>query len=180
MVHIIISIALAGGGIFLLRSYVQPELAKVQSVRAEQSVVEDAIKNAREVIRLRDDLLSRYNSIDPVAIDKIRKFLPAGSALSELFIDVNTMARQSDIHISAISFSENGPPPPSLPEVGNALTITLGVDGSYVQFLSFLRSLENNLRLVDVVSIDLAQTPKDGDMGFKLILRAYYQERTIL
>lgn len=180
IVHIIISIALVGGGIFLLRSYVQPELAKVQGVRAEQVVVRDAIENAREVIRLRDELLSTYNSIDPVAIDKIRKFLPAGSALSEFFIDVNTMAGQSGVNISHISFSENNPPPSHLPEVGNSLTVTLGVEGSYNQFLSFLGLLERNLRLIDIISINLTQNPKDDGIGFTIILRAYYQERTIL
>ena len=164
----------------MLRSYVQPELAKVQSIRAEQAVVEDAIKNAREVIRLRDELLTRYNSIDPAAIDKIRKFLPANSALSDLFIDVNTMAAQSGIRISNISFSENDPPPARLPEVGNALTITLGVEGSYEQFRSFLGLLEKNLRLIDVVSINLTQKPAGAGMGFTILLKAYYQERTIL
>src|SRR3990167_3287185 len=107
MLQIIISILFAGGGAFLLRSYVQPELAEIERIRAEQVVVRDAIENAREVIRLRDELLSRYNSIDPAAIDKIRKFLPAESALSELFIDLDTMAGQSGIRVSNISFSEN-------------------------------------------------------------------------
>src|SRR3989338_7364440 len=148
MLQIIISILFAGGGVFLLRSYVQPELDEIERIRAEQVVVRDAIENAREVIRLRDELLSRYNSIDPAAIDKIRKFLPANSAHSDLLIDVNTMAAQSGIRISNISFSENDPPPARLPEVGNALTITLGVEGSYEQFRSFLGLLEKNLRLI--------------------------------
>lgn len=164
----------------MLRSYVQPELLKVQNVRAEQKVVLDAIKNAREVIRLRDELLSTYNSIDPAAIDKIRKFLPANSALSQLFIDVNTMAAQSGVRISNISFSENGPPPAYLSEVGNALSITLGVDGTYEQFLSFLGFIEKNLRLIDVVAIDLTQKSEGVNFSFKIVLRAYYQERTIL
>lgn len=163
-----------------MRSYVQPELLKVQNVRAEQKVVLDAIKNAREVIRLRDELLSTYNSIDPAAIDKIRKFLPANSALSQLFIDVNTMAAQSGVRISNISFSENGPPPAYLSEVGNALSITLGVDGTYEQFLSFLGFIEKNLRLIDVVAIDLTQKSEGVNFSFKIVLRAYYQERTIL
>ncbi len=180
MFYVIISLALAGGGVFLLRSYVQPELAKVQQVRAEQAEVRDAIDNARKVIRLRDELLSRYNSIDPSAIDKIRKFLPADSALSRLFIDVDAMAAQSGIRISAISFSENQQPPAYLPEVGSALAITLNVEGSYEQFQLFLGLLEKNIRLIDVVDIKLGQISKDGEFGFTLVLRAYYQERTIL
>lgn len=180
MFHIIISLVFAAGGVFILKSYVQPELANVQHIRKEQAVVEDAIKNAREVIRLRDELLARYNSIDPAAIDKIRKFLPAGSALSELFIDVDTMAGQSDIRVSDISFSENESPPSNLPEVGSALTITLQAKGTYDQFRTFVGLLEKNLRLVDVVGITLTEKPKDAEMGFEILLRAYYQERTIL
>ena len=82
--------------------------------------------------------------------------------------------------ITDISFSENELPPPNLPEVGNALGITLSVEGSYDQFRSFLASLEKNLRLIDVVGIDLGQGSEDAEIGFKVILRAYYQERTIL
>src|SRR3989338_4391338 len=177
MFHIIISLALAGGGVFLLRSYVQPELLEVQRIRAEQAVVKDAINNAREVIRLRDELSVRYNSIDPVAIDKIRKFLPAESALSKLFIDVDTMATQSGVHISNISFSENELPPPNLPEVGNALGITLSVEGSYDQFRLFLSSLEKNIRLIDVVGMNLTQKPTGAEIGFEIKLQAYYQKR---
>ena len=180
MFRIIIGIVFAGGGVFILRSYVQPELAHVQRIRQEQVVVEDAISNAREVIRLRDVLSARYNSIDPAAINKIRKFLPAGSALSELFIDVDTMAGQSGIRVSNISFSENEPPPPNLPEVGSALAITLQVEGTYDKFRSFMGLLEKNLRLVDVVGITLAEKSEGAEIGFEILLRAYYQERTIL
>ena len=89
-------------------------------------------------------------------------------------------AAKSIIHVSNISFSESEPPPANLPDVGNALTITLDVEGSYDQFRSFLASLEKNLRLIDVVGIDLGQGSEDAEIGFKVILRAYYQERTIL
>ena len=181
MFRILIAIVLAGGGAYALQAFVQPELAEVKRIQAERAVVEDAISKAREVIRLRDELLARYNSIDPAAIDKIRKFLPAGSALSQLFIDIDTMASQSGVIISSIAFTESEPAPASLPEVGNALSITLKVDGTYDQFRAFLGLIEKNLRLIDVVSISLVgKTEEVAGIGFEVKLRAYYQERTIL
>lgn len=164
-----------------MKSRVQPELAEVQRIRSEQQVVEDAISKAREVIRLRDELLGRYNSIDPAAIDKIRKFLPAGSALSNLFIDLDTIAAQAGIRITTLSFIESDAPPTNLPGVGNALSIKLGVTGSYDQFRSFLGLIEKNLRLIDAVEIKLGKTEeKSNEISFDIMLKAYYQERTIL
>ena len=183
MARIIFALLLAGGGAYLLRWHIQPELAQIERIRAEQTVVADAIGQAREVIRLRDELLGRYNSIAAEDIDKIRKFLPAGSALSDLFIDINTMSQQSGAHITSITFSEDEEVPANLPDVGNALTVTLDVDGTYEQFLSFLGLIEKNLRLIDVVGITLGDTKdkeKNKNFGFKVILRSYYQERTIL
>ncbi len=163
----------------MLRYYVQPELMEVERIRSEQAVVSDAISNAREVIRLRDELLTRYNSIDPAAIEKIRKFLPAGSAISDLFIDIDIMAAQSGIRITGISFSENEEAPTAVSEAEKALSISLKVEGDYDQFRVFLGMLERNLRLIDVVGISLEQTG-DAPMGFEIELRSYYQERTIL
>lgn len=179
MIRILITILLAGGGIFLLRSYVQPELADVQRIRTEQAVVSDAISNAREVIRLRDELLARYNSISPADIDKIRKFLPAGSAISELFIDIDTMIIESGITVTKIAFEENATLPAETEGGAQALTVTLAVEGTYEQFRSLLSIIEKNIRLIDVVGLTL-QKPTDAPIGFEIVLRSYYQQRTIL
>lgn len=189
MMRLLIIIVLVAGGVFGLQSYVQPELAEAQRIRAEQTVVTDAISKAREVIRLRDELLARYNSISPADIDKIRKFLPAGSAASELFIDIDNVVADSDITLTGISFSEEGEGdrggsvgegvPAGDLEGRRTLTVTLNVEGTYEEFRSFLARIEKNLRLIDVVGITL-QNEEKGTFGFEVILHAYYQERTIL
>ena len=166
---------------FLLRSYVQPGLLDVVDLRAEQAVVSDAISKAREVIRLRDELQGVYNSISDADIEKIRKFLPAGSAVSELFIDLDVMAKDARMQIQQVSFLEESVPQGGTSAGMKTLTVTLGLNGSYDDFMIFLDLIEKNLRLVDAVQISLLGSGgADTPSGFEVTLQAYYQDRTIL
>lgn len=181
--RLLITILFAGGGVFLLQSYVQPELVEVQNLRREQEVVTETIREAREVIRMRDEKLGTYNSIVKADIEKVRKFLPAGSALSEFLVDVDTLVKEADITVQSIAFLED------VPSVGDGtmasdahtLTVTLGIEGSYENFRELLTLFERNLRLIDIVRISLRGQPaSDGKMQFELVLQAYYQGRTLL
>lgn len=165
---------------FLLRSYVEPGLLDVADLRAEQAVVSDAISKAREVIRLRDELRGRYNSISDADIEKIRKFLPAGSAVSELFIDLDAIAKDARMQIQQVSFAEESVPQDGTSAGMKTLTVTLGLNGSYDDFMTFLDLIEKNLRLVDAVQISLGSGGADAPFGFEVTLQAYYQDRTIL
>lgn len=166
---------------FLLRSYVEPGLLEVADLRAEQVIVTDAISKAREVIRLRDELRSRYNSISNADIEKIRKFLPAGSAISELFIELDVIAKDARMEIGQISFVEESVPQGGTSAGMKTLTVTLNLNGSYDNFMKFLDLVEKNLRLVDAVQISLLGSGgADTPVGFEVTLQAYYQDRTIL
>jgi Tfp pilus assembly protein PilO len=182
MFRLLITIVFAGAGIFVLQNYIRPDLAEVRNIRSEQAVVADAISNAREVIRKRDELLGRYNSISSADIDKIRKFLPAGSAITELLIDVDELADSAGVHVQSISFQESIAPAEDLSSDMRALQLSLAVVGQYDDFRSFLSLLESNLRLIDVVTISLNGGENSGSdgMSFSLELQAYYQERAIL
>ncbi|TSC78257.1 MAG: hypothetical protein G01um101429_871 [Parcubacteria group bacterium Gr01-1014_29] len=166
---------------FLFRSYVEPGLLDVADLRAEQAVVADAISKAREVIRLRDELRGTYNSISNADIEKIRKFLPAGSAISELFIDLDVIAKDARMEIGKVSFVEESVPQGGTSAGIKTLTVTLSLNGSYDDFMKFLDLVEKNLRLVDAVRISLLGSGGvDTPVGFEVTLQAYYQDRTIL
>ena len=185
MIRILFAILCAGGGIYLLQSYVQPALLEIENLRGEQEIVTDTIDKAREVIRRRDELLGTYNTIAPADIQKIRKFLPAGSAVSEFLIELEVLAKEANINVLTISFDEGErtQKTETTESIGmQTLTVTVGVEGAYEDFQKFLTLLERNLRLVDVVSITVkGQQGKVNDsMQFDIELNAYYQERTIL
>lgn len=185
MMRILFAVLCTGGGIFLLQAYVQPGLLEVENLRREQEVVTDTIDQAREVIRLRDELRGIYNSIAASDIEKIRKFLPAGSALSELLIDVDTLVKEAGVNTKSITFMEHADSPGSSGEVSSddmqTLSITMNVKGTYEDFQELLTLLERNLRLIDVVHIKLqGQSDEKGLMNFEVMLQAYYQKRAIL
>mgnify|MGYP001603578153 FL=1 len=167
-----------------MQSYVQPALSKIEDLRAEQEVVTDTIDKAREVIRLRDKLSGTYNSIAPADIQKVRKFLPAGSAVSVFLVDLEVLAKEAEIHVQTIAFTEEGGTNSEKSEnIGmQTLTVTVRVEGTYEDFQKFLTLLERNLRLVDVVRINLKGQSEEvkSNMQFDIELKAYYQDRTIL
>jgi Tfp pilus assembly protein PilO len=178
--RLIIAILLVAGGFGLLRYLVQPELETVRALRQEQNIVSDTITNAREVIRLQQELQGRLNSISPADIAKIRKFLPAGSALGEFLIDIDTFTKEAGVKVKSISFKESDVAEnDSVVSSVKTLTISLGISGTYEEFRELLDMFEQNLRLIDLVSITLKSTDNDI-LEFDLIVQTYYQERAIL
>lgn len=186
MFQIIIAVIIVGSGVLALEYYVKPELEKLTAVQAETEIVNDAIKQIQEVIRLRDELLSRYNSISQADIEKIRQFLPTSSSPSKLLVDVEALSRNAGVTITNITFSEQaggaarGAPSESPNADVNSFVITVGLTGSYDNFQKFLGLVEHNLRLIDVASVKLQSGEDVKDYQYTVELRAYYQTRLVL
>ena len=185
MTRVLFAILCIGAGIYLLQVHVQPGLLEIEDLRREQEIVTDTIDQTREVIRLRDEKLGVYNSIAPTDIEKIRKFLPAGSELSKFLIDIDTLVTEADMTMHGITFKERVESSDS--QSNNAqsgvqlLSVTADVEGTYENFRELLTFIERNLRLMDIVHIGLQeQAEKKGLMRFQIVINAYYQERAIL
>lgn len=180
--RMLMTLLFIGAGIALLQALVMPAWAEVNALRAEVVQVTEAISQTNEVIRLRDDLEKRYQTVSPDQIERIRSFLPSKSEVGDLLIDIDMLSAKAGVKLVNITFIET---PSQAAEAEVALTgvqevlLNFAVSGPYSNIRDFLVSVERNLRIVDVVSIAFSGAEKD-DFTFTIQAKAYYQEGGIL
>lgn len=177
--RILIIVLLIGAGGAVLQVYVRPGWDTITERRVEIATVEDAITKTQDVIRLRDELVSKYNAVSQSDIERVRAFLPAGSDITGMLIDIDSLAKSAGVKLGSIGFQEAAGG--ATPVAGlETLALSIGVTGSYEAFQLFLEALERNLRLMDVVDISLGSGGGEKDeYQFTLRVRTYYQGKTI-
>ncbi len=122
-----------------------------------------AIKKSDQLIKDRDEVMRRYNSISQEDRDRLDKIIPAGVDNIRLMIDMNAMAVKDGVALksigaSAISTDVNTDSGQSNNNAGPTLSkikISMGVTATYKQLIGFIKDLESNLRIMDISRLSL-------------------------
>jgi Tfp pilus assembly protein PilO len=151
------------GVVFFLA--VDPFYKEVKEIKEDISTYDNALDNSTELQRSRDDLVSVYNNIRDEDKEKLKHLLPDNIGNIELILEIEKIANLHGMPIGDIEFDartldggEKGgkvaqaSPKDFLPY--GVFPMKFKVTGKYESFISFLKELEQNLRIVDVKSID--------------------------
>ncbi len=159
---------------------VNPWYKDVSDLRSEINVYNEALNNSTSLQKTQDDLLKQYNEISQADKDRLEDFLPSSVNNIEFILEIERIASLQGMPIKDIKFETIKKIDPT--QSGNTVTSETASDsrkysvfplgftteGTYDQFLRFLKDLEYNLRLVDVKSIsftvpeDTGGKPVDG------------------
>ena len=171
----VIIIAIAVTGFFLFTIPMYEEVAKLKTEVASYDV---ALDNSKALENERDKLTLQYNNIDPNDLERLKKLLPDTIDNIRLILEIEKIAAPYGMVLKDVKYNSNEKEPtdPSLPIQGGAVVSTgpnnygiwnleFSVTGSYNDFINFTRSLENNLRIVDIDSVSFSSevNSKDGD-----------------
>ena len=136
----------------------------ISELKEEQSRYIDALNKTKEIEQARTGLLEEYARIPADGRERIEKLLPDHIDSVRLIIDVNNMAAQYGMKLKNISptQSDSATAPAASLTLGPAqerfksVGLKFSVDGSYDNFRSFIRDLEQSLRLVDIETISFS------------------------
>lgn len=127
--------------------------------------------------------LSLYNQNQDEA-EKANKVLPLGdSDLPNLLDMYSRISAESGLLLRTINFNDaafdpQNPPPP---QTIQSVNMNIELSGTYEAFKEFLLRVQRNLRLSDIVQINVGIDQESGDSGrtllFTLIIRTYYQAK---
>ncbi|PIS42025.1 MAG: hypothetical protein COT24_05715 [Candidatus Kerfeldbacteria bacterium CG08_land_8_20_14_0_20_40_16] len=156
-----------------------------------ESKVELLESRNQELAQLQD-LEVKFNQITSAEIVKLEKILPSGKDFSDIFVQMENLAKESGLKLSRVSITEGG-----LVEVATdtgknsttsksktssntgkeigAVNISLSVEGdnTYPALKIFLDNIEDNMRIVDIDS--LSYTPPTGESSsYTVNLKTYY------
>ncbi len=184
----IISIVIAIVGVF---GFVAPGYKELSGLKEQVAAYDQALNNSRSLEEERDKLTQKFNSISSSDLDKIEKLVPDNVDNIRLILEIEKLASPygmvlKDVHYEVISKEDQdnkqnpkqgGGTKDSNSEYGS-WDLEFATEGSYDDFVNFVADLEQNLRVVDVVSVQFSSgssenqsktgTPKPYKYKFKI------------
>lgn len=142
-------------GLFYTFTSSQWEILKdKQNLAADYQSV---INNVASIADTRDKLLTNYNAIPKTQMDKLARALPDNVDTVNLAVDLNNIASRYGISIKNIKIESNVDNAqllvlPQFAGPYEKTTISFGFIANYTNFMSFLKDLEKNLRIMDMRS----------------------------
>lgn len=170
MIKYIITISvllLAIAGVILLA--IVPFLRSVQAGETELAQQEQVLKNSEDLVAVLNQLTAQFGSLQG-DLGKVEIAIPSKEDLPRLLVEIPQLVAQNGMILSNIAFGESD----EKVEGYRSTSINLATKGTYLNLKSFLRTLEQNLRLYDVVSIKFGEA-SNGQHGFEFSIQGYTQ-----
>ncbi|MDD4901778.1 MAG: hypothetical protein PHE24_01450 [Patescibacteria group bacterium] len=177
---VVVAIFIIGFFVLLLPKYGQT--VDYLNISNQQEILDASAK--RDELSKIQQLLTAYNKIDKQYIDKVNAIAPVIKNKEELFSELNYLVSVNQLFLQSISLSSTAtyqdqnivPIAPQEKAISGSLetvNIVLSVKGTtYESFKNLLSDLENNLRLMDVLSIKFSPSGQTTS----LIINAYYSK----
>ena len=141
--------------------YTRPTYAEVSSLKADITQYDQALQQSREFQQLKQALLSRFNTFPSASLARLERLLPDHVDNVRLVLDLDQLAAQFGLAVQnvIINRDEGGSTGEAVLGGGDnaydSLTLQFSTVGSYEAFVSFIESLEQSLRIVDITSLSI-------------------------
>ena len=193
LIIILLLFGTGAGGIFYLR----PAWQEFNAARQETNYLASVSGELDDLLKSRDTLLAAVNSISKEDLGKIDLALPQGQHAAEFLVMLERTTLRNGLLLKQIDLSgtfqkgasssgsevsKSQPKPSSVQTTVESekpfkeLPITMTVSGSYESFKTFLRELEQHVRLIEVESISFNAPPESSQViEFNIKLKTFYQ-----
>lgn len=185
MMRFLLPLILVASAIGLFVVYTNPTYQNpatgIKGLKEQESAYDDALNKSQELKRVRDQLLSKFNTFTPEEKEKLQAFLPDNVDNIRLVIDINNVASRHNLAVKSLQVgsTESGKNTRNAAAVGasgsavGSVDLGFTVSADYDNFLAFLSDLEHSLRLVDVEKIGFAASIT-GVNDYSLTIRTYW------
>lgn len=137
-----------------------------------------AVNSKRALLNDRKDIFEKIKELNQQVqtrqadINKIKVFIPERKQIDEIVSSMQKITEQSGLQLLGLTTSEV----PLTADMGyRKIFISADTLGTYPAFVNFLKLLEQNLRLYDVLDIlAAASTTSPGNVNFTVKMNAYY------
>lgn len=164
------------GALFFL--FISPTYKEINTLKNDVSIYNTAFKDSTNLQQTRDNLISSYKSISKADKERLDKFLPNTVNNIKFILEVERLANSHNMSVKNIMFDsrdslQSGNKANSqlvnvIPTEGEenssygVFPIQFTTEGSYESFVSFMKDLETNLRLVDVKKVSFSTATTKG------------------
>ncbi|MFW0870885.1 MAG: type 4a pilus biogenesis protein PilO [Patescibacteria group bacterium] len=174
-----IILILISGGLFV--TWIDPQYQEIKDLQLEKARYDEALDRVVEIREARNQIQSRYNTIEDQDLDRLGKMIPSHIDNIRLILDVNSVAnaRQMTIRDIRINLNEDSSPGAKI-SVGNqgahkSVGFRFTVVTTYENFKKFLDDLALSLRIIDVESVEISSIQDETSFyRFDVGIRTYW------
>lgn len=177
------------GVVIVFFVFIVPDYRSLQKVKVEVGELEKKIEIIKNLEVSRDSLEKKQRSISQKDMQKLEKILPYSPDNIRLIIQLDEIAKRNGLTmLKNVSYDAEASEivPGQVeenPKEYRTYRVSFSTSGQYNQFLVFLEEIEKNLRLVDIMSVELKNTQKEGGIStslqeFSVELQAYWLSET--
>ncbi len=170
---ILIGTAIAG-----FFTFTSPYYNTLTANRAQIASYNEALDNSKALEAERDKLTQKYNSFDPDNLAKLQKLLPDNVDNIRLILEIEKIASPYGMVLKDVKYDTTSqdtasttqttqtPKTTTTTNTQNGKVVTskdygtwnleFSTQGTYNNFVNFVKDLENNLRIVDIASVDFS------------------------
>ncbi len=168
----IILIGVAIAGFFMLTN---PLYQSISLEKEQVASYNEALDNSKALESERDKLTQKYNSFNPEDLSRLQKLLPDNVDNIRLILEIEKIASPygmvlKDVKYDAMSDSAAVSQTGGIIQGGESSShkdygiwnLEFSTQGTYNNFINFIKDLENNLRIVDISSIQFSSNANIG------------------
>lgn len=163
--------------------FITPEKEKIEKLEIERKSLEADNQKAIEYQSKKNELIEKFrSSVSPVQEDRLKQFLPDSVDNVRLLIDLDAIAAELGLIIGNTAFNSGGEGDRERTDTSDeglyeTITLSFSFVSNYDDFKSFLRLLQQSLRLIDVTDITV-QTSNDPEIStYKFVINTYWLKR---
>jgi Tfp pilus assembly protein PilO len=153
-----VTLALATIAVFILsQRKIDSKITKIQHLSADVELQDDRLT---ELKRLEKD----YQELLPL-INKVKNILPEQKQQAEIIAQISTLATQSNLELTNLSFQSTTGLPGPTSQTENAtiggiktMPVSFKITGSFSQLLNLLEKFEHQERFMQVNSLAVSKT----------------------
>ena len=133
------------------------------------NILKSSLQSKKEYLKNLEELKITYNNLTEEEKEKLEQILPLKKDIPNLFVHFENLIKQNGLKLSSINFTEEDTTEEDIKKGVKILNIDLGLKGGNYQILKkFLTNLEQDIKIMDVVSISFSPE------GYNIKLKTYY------
>jgi Tfp pilus assembly protein PilO len=184
MFRLLIPIILIATAITGFVVYANPIFVEITKIKTEIVSYNEALDNSKALENERDKLTKKFNTLDPNDLEKLQKLLPDNVDNIRLILEIEKLASPYQMILRNVKYNSTlaskkktslntgtETQTPTEPTVGlsgpesskeyGEWTLGFTTEGTYSDFVNFVKDIENNLRIVDISSVTFSSDSED-------------------
>ena len=167
---------------------VKPGYMEIKDIESKSNNLEEVLANAKKLQSLRDNLLEKKKKLSRADLDRLEKLIPENADNVKLIMNLQDIAKTYGLTMETASSDKKdkdkkGKGGKQTFDIETKdygiISLDFNISGSYDGFISFIKDIEDNLRITDIKNLSIEGTDDAKKFNFALKVDTYWLKDNI-